>query len=554
MPVFIGSVGLLLFTLPVQATPANKAALERHYDKFLAKDLARCTTCHWPSENKNPESVDEFPHNPFGQRLRMVGKELAKAGKRKDIPARLKIVAKEDSDGDGVDNETELLLGHNPGDANDTPTKKELAQAQKRHVEFEKFLTSYRWQPFETVTPPAIPKITPHFDPLPSERRGNISSATAYYPRERNVALRGAAALSSPLAGERIQGEGWGRNPIDAFIAAEHQARGLKPRPEASKYILLRRVYLDLIGLSPTPRELAEFENDPSSRAYEKVVDRLLNDPRYGERWGRHWMDVWRYSDWAGWSGGNQIRDSKPHIWRWRDWILESLNQDKGYDRMILEMLAADELAPEETNALRGTGYLVRNYKMLSREQWLEDTIKHTSQAFLGVTMGCAKCHNHMYDPISQREYYQMRAIFEPHQVRVYDTETNAPTYVFIRGDERKPDTNRVVLPDVPQAFGGRFNIEPVNLARFAAFPDKREFVIQDTIAASEKALANARQVLEKANGDKPPKPEKLQEHRLNVSVAETKHASLLAVIRAEKLEDGGRKASDEWREAATEA
>src|SRR5438445_9219762 len=133
--------------------------------------------------------------------------------------------------------------------------------------------------------------------------------------------------------------------------------------------------------------------------------------------------------------------------------------------------------------------------------------------------MGCAKCHNHMYDPISQKEYYQMRAIFEPHQVRtdrvpgqtntaldglvrVYDTETNAPTYLFIRGDERKPDTNRVVLPDVPQAFGGRFNIEPVNLASFAAFPDKREFVIKDTIAASERVLAEAREkwVKEKTN------------------------------------------------------
>src|ERR1041384_820321 len=125
-------------------------------------------------------------------------------------------------------------------------------------------------------------------------------------------------------------------------------ARKLTPRPEATKDVLLRRVYLDLIGLSPTPEEQRTFAADASSDAYEKVVDRLLDDPRYGERWGRHWMDIWRYSDWAGWSGGNQIRDSQPHIWRWRGWIVESLNQDKGYDRMILEMLAADELAPED--------------------------------------------------------------------------------------------------------------------------------------------------------------------------------------------------------------
>src|SRR5688572_14470925 len=195
-------------------------------------------------------------------------------------------------------------------------------------------------------------------------------------------------------------------------------------------------------------------------------------------------MDIWRYSDWAGWSGGNQIRDSKPHIWRWRDWIIESLNKDKGYNQMVLEMLAADEISPTDTNALRATGFLVRNYKMLSREQWLEDTVKHTSQAFLGVTVGCAKCHDHMTDPIAQTEYYQMRAIFEPHQVRTdrvpgeldrlknglvrtYNVETVPPTYFFNRGDERKPDTNRVMQPGVPRALswdGQEFALQKVSL------------------------------------------------------------------------------------------
>ena len=122
------------------ATPANKAALEKHYDKFLTKNLARCTTCHLPSENKNPESLDEFPHNPFGARLRAVGKQLVADGKKKDIPARLALVAHEDSDGDGVDNETEILLGHNPGDANDTPTKRELTDAKAKRGDFRKFL------------------------------------------------------------------------------------------------------------------------------------------------------------------------------------------------------------------------------------------------------------------------------------------------------------------------------------------------------------------------------------------------------------------------------
>ena len=164
-------------------------------------------------------------------------------------------------------------------------------------------------------------------------------------------------------------------------------------------------------------------------------------------------MDVWRYSDWAGY--GPQVRDSQPHIWRWRDWIIESLNQDRGYDRMVLEMLAADELAPEDQQALRATGYLVRNFKLLSRETWMQDCVEHTFMAFQGVTIGCAKCHDHMFDPILQSDYYRLRAIFEPYHVRTdrlpgepdikkdgvpraFDANLSAPTYLFLRGDERK--------------------------------------------------------------------------------------------------------------------
>ncbi|MDB6031648.1 MAG: multidrug resistance efflux pump, partial [Verrucomicrobiales bacterium] len=363
----------------------------------------------------------------------------------------------------------------------------------------------------------------------------------------------------------------WVRNPIDAFVSAEHEKRGLKPRPEAPSSVLLRRVYLDLIGLSPTPEEQEAFEKDHSNDAYEKLVDRLLEDPRYGERWGRHWMDVWRYSDWAGWSGGNQIRDSKPHIWRWRDWIVESLNDDKGYDRMILEMLAADELYPDDENAVRATGFLARNYKMLSREQWLEDTVKHTSQAFLGTTVGCAKCHNHMTEPITQKEYYQMRAIFEPHEVRtdrlpgeldllknglvrVYDVATNPPTWFYNRGDERSPDTNRVMIPAVPKALCAdkldpNLEITPVKLSQRVAHPDQRDFVRKDTIAASEKTLEAARKSFAQAQ-KAATNAVKLKEQELSLAIAEAKHAEVVAVIKAE----AAAKDSEEWKQAAREA
>jgi hypothetical protein len=513
----LGALGALWVAccFTASATPANKAALEKHYDRFLARSLSRCTTCHLPSENKNPESLEEFPHNPFGDRLRGIRKELPQADR--DIPARLQRVASEDSDGDDVANELEILLGRNPGDAQDKPDAKEREAARVRTAEFAKFLASYRWQPFDVVKRPPLP---------------------------------------------RVRNERWVRNPIDRFISAEHEGRKLKPRSEASKAVLLRRVYLDAIGLSPTPEEQREFLEDKSPRAYERLIDKLLNDPRYGERWGRHWMDVWRYSDWAGWSGGNQIRDSKPHIWRWRDWIVEALNSDKGYNQMVLEMLAADELAPEDTNTLRATGFLARNYKMLSREQWLEDTIKHTSQAFLGLTVGCAKCHDHMTDPISQAEYYQMRAIFEPHHVRtdrlpgeldvlkaglvrVYDTATNARTFFFNRGDERKPDTNRVMGPGLPQVFRASLEAKPVKLPRYAAHPDHREFVIRDTIEASERKIAEARREVGETNDA----PTKVEERGLKLEIAEASHAALLAVLKTEKLE----KNSTEWKEAARE-
>ena len=154
----------------------------------------------------------------------------------------------------------------------------------------------------------------------------------------------------------QVRERGWVRNPIDAFVAAGHESHGLSPVAAADKATLLRRVYLDLIGLPPTREELAAFLADDSPNAYEEVVDRLLASPQYGERWARHWMDVWRYSDWSGYR--EEIRNSARHIWRWRDWIVESLNADKGYDRMATEMLAGDELAPTDPNTLRATGFL----------------------------------------------------------------------------------------------------------------------------------------------------------------------------------------------------
>ncbi len=448
---------------PAWARPPHKKALADYLGSTQAKKLNDCRTCHLPVED-GADLEDARPHNPFGKRLKRARTELKKLGKPSGILARIEAVADEDTDGDGVANLLELVTGHFPGEADDRPAAAELANGRAVIAELRRNASGYAWNPFERVKRPELPSI-------------------------RTV--------------------GWAKTPIDFFIAAEHEARGLTPRPEAARATLLRRAYLDLIGLPPTPDQLHAFEADESENAYERVVDQLLASPQYGERWGRHWMDVWRYSDWAGW--GKQVRDSQPHIWHWRDWIVESLNCDQPYDRMIVSMLAADEAWPEDANAIRATGYLARNFKLLSREKWMQDTVDHTAQAFLGLTLGCARCHNHMYEPILQKEYYQVRAIFEPYQVRidrvpgtldrsqnglprVYDAQLDAKTLLFVRGDDRHP-TGDPLSPGVPDLLGVPFpEPEPVSLPHAAISPDRRAFVIDDQMSASHAQVAGARQ------------------------------------------------------------
>jgi hypothetical protein len=517
-----------------QARPPHKKALADYLGPDLPRKLNDCRTCHVePEEGADPD--EPRPHNAFGKRLKAVRAELRRAGKPSGIPARIRAVAGEDSDGDGIANLLELVTGHFPGEADDRPVAGELVKGRDAIAALERAHGGYSWNPFESVERPAVPVV------------GN---------------------------------QDWPRNAIDAFIAVEHESRSLTSRPEASRPVLLRRLYLDLIGLPPTPAELHAYLADEAADAYEKVVERLLASPRYGERWGRHWMDVWRYSDWAGW--GKQVRDSQPHIWHWRDWIVESLNHDKPYDQMVVEMLAADEAAPDDLNALRATGYLARNFKLLSREKWMQDVVDHTGQAFLGVTIGCARCHDHMYDPILQQEYYRIRAIFEPHQVRIdrvpgmldtakdgipraFDAQIDARTRLFVRGDDRNP-TGDALAPGVPEALGGSFRAEPVDLPRAAACPDRRTDVIRARIEALAREVSRARDALAKlGNGrtDQGAKAssrpgqaaareerEDLELARLDVELAEAKERAGLMIERAESLADHGKKATKEWKSA----
>jgi hypothetical protein len=310
----------------------------------------------------------------------------------------------------------------------------------------------------------------------------------------------------------------WNRNPIDAFIAREHQARGLAAQSAADKQVWLRRVSIDLVGLPPTPEKLTAFIADESMEAHDKVVTRLLDSPQYGQRWGRHWMDVWRYSDW--WGLGAEVRNSQKHIWHWRDWIVESINADKGYDQMLREMLAADELYPNDLDRLRATGFLARQYFIFNRTTWLDQTVEHSAKAMLGLTFNCAKCHDHKYDPFSQVEYYQMRSLFEPYQVRTemvpgqidfekdgipraFDAHLDVPTHLHIRGDDRNPDKRRVIEPAAPAFLSFdelKLTIEPVSLPLEATHPGLRPFVVEAHRKAAEQQIASARTALDTAS------------------------------------------------------
>ncbi|VTS04963.1 PSD1 and planctomycete cytochrome C domain-containing protein [Tuwongella immobilis] len=322
----------------------------------------------------------------------------------------------------------------------------------------------------------------------------------------------------------------WQGNPIDALIAAQREARGLVPQPASNRHLWIRRVTLDLIGLPPTDAEITTFVNDSSPNAYEKVVDRLLASPHYGERWGRHWMDIWRFSDW--WGLGAEVRNSHKHMHHYRDWIIESLNADVGYDEMLRQMLAADELHPTDSQKLRATGYLVRNYFLFNRTSWMDETVEHTSKAMLGLTMNCSKCHDHKYDPLSQVEYYRMRAIFEPYQVRmdllpgVTDPEQNAlprafdcnldeKTYLHIRGDDRNPDKSKPLSPGIPSILQkSELAFSPVKLPAAAVNPGLRPEIVQAyrdaanaKISRQREAQAVAKKALAEILAKAPAKP-----------------------------------------------
>ncbi len=314
----------------------------------------------------------------------------------------------------------------------------------------------------------------------PDDAISNLKSDTPKhwsYVKPRQVAL------------PTVKNQAWVRNAVDSFILARLEKEGLRPSPEADKAVLLRRVYLDVIGLPPSPQDLDAFIADTSANAYEKVVDKLLASPAYGERWARPWLDLARYADSNGYE-----KDNLRVMWKYRDWVINALNADKPFDQFTIEQIAGDML-PNATEEQRIATGFHRN-TMINQEggvdpheaRWetLVDRVNTTSTVWLGSTVGCAQCHNHKYDPFTQKDYYKLLAFFENSEYEIaYQSVTKEEFTRFVK----EPALD---LPSPEQAAQRqRLNAEIKKLeAELKADAPER----QAAQAAWEKALLNAPQ------------------------------------------------------------
>jgi mono/diheme cytochrome c family protein len=312
--------------------------------------------------------------------------------------------------------------------------------------------------------------------PDPSVSSGG--NRVAANPRSEHWAFQPVQPVRPPVLGDP-----WINTPIDAFVLAKLQQRRLRPNPEADRIALLRRVTFDLIGLPPTPDDVQVFLDDTSSDAYERVVDRLLASQRFGERWGRHWLDLARYAD----TDGFELDHERKYAYKYRDYVIASFNDDKPFDQFILEQLAADELAPRSsdeslTAQLAALGFC-RNGPTISnqlseknRVDEVDDMVSTTSAVFLGLTVGCARCHDHKYEPISQRDYYRMFAVFntaeksDDGEVMHLREPNRPPRKTRILSGGESSSSGEVVSPGIPEVLDdGRADFPSANRAQFSS-------------------------------------------------------------------------------------
>ncbi len=249
-------------------------------------------------------------------------------------------------------------------------------------------------------------------------------------------------AFRQPVRPAIFQNEA--KSPIDAFLLKAIHDKGLKPAPPADRRPLIRRAYLDLTGLPPSIAQVNAFLADRSPDAFAKVVEELLASPYYGERWGRHWLDVVRYAD----SGGFEYDRDRPNAWRYRDYVIQAFNQDKPFDLFIKEQIAGDEIAPQSAESQIATGYLrlglENNIKNeTTRLDELDDLVSTTSNAFLGLTAGCARCHDHKFDPITQNDYKSLQAVFYPTKAAEFPLVSHEEVQRFEAEQQRITDAQK---------------------------------------------------------------------------------------------------------------
>ncbi|NBP89224.1 MAG: DUF1549 domain-containing protein, partial [Planctomycetia bacterium] len=310
--------------------------------------------------------------------------------------------------------------------------------------------------------PPEMPQKA---EPLSAEAVAvirNWIAAGADWPNDVTLEERSQADLSwwslqpltdvaPPVATPASQG--WADHPIDRFLAATLAEQGLVPNPPADRRTLMRRATYDLTGLPPTPEEVEAFAADTDPQAYEKLIDRLLASPHYGERWGRHWLDVVRFGESNGYERNFIIND----LWPFRDWVIKSFNDDKPFDRFIREHLAGDVFGADHHDVMIGSAFLVSGpYDDVGnqdpaqaaqiRANTLDEIIRSTGEGFLGLTIGCARCHNHKFDPIKQADYYRLYATFAG--IRHGSAAWATPKQQRDRAETLKPlETSKKMLP-----------------------------------------------------------------------------------------------------------
>jgi hypothetical protein len=291
------------------------------------------------------------------------------------------------------------------------------------------------------------------------------------------------------VAPPAVKQAAWPRGPIDQFLLAALEEKGLEPVADAERLTLLRRVYLDLIGLPPTPEQVKAYLADQTPDAFAKVVDELLDSPHFGERWGRHWLDVARYGE----TSGKQVNFNYPHAWRYRDWVIAAFNADKPYNQFVKEQIAGDLLpyadAKQRAAQQIATGFLAigpKNHDERNRTQFAMDTVDEqidaTSQAFLGLTISCARCHDHKFDPVPQKDYYALAGIFKSTQ----------PLYGTIRIIQNNFPTELISLPaDADQTYFGD-KLSATQRETLTKQLDKLKQDRQDLLKDPKKAGGNA--------------------------------------------------------------